>query len=86
MCQYTARDSGWGFFSATIKWSDYERVAGILEPNTSLVSYGEPNTKLFGSDLKLHDIYVLEKGKYLDTIHGTNLVINLTSEILSRSH
>ncbi len=61
MCHYTARESGWGFFSATIKWSDFERRAGVLEPQTSWVSFGGPNTKLFGSDIKLHDIHLMKK-------------------------
>ncbi|MFT6137496.1 MAG: hypothetical protein ACJASM_000295 [Salibacteraceae bacterium] len=75
-CHYTARDSGWGFFTATMKWSDYGRVAGILEPYTSLINFGGPNTKFFGSYFDLHDSFIVEKEKYLDESHGAELILN----------
>lgn len=60
MLHYTCRGSGFGFFSATIHYQDYQQTDGILVPQKANITFGSPKTKVFGKYIDLHQIEMLD--------------------------
>lgn len=60
MLHYTCRGSGFGFFSATIHYQDYQKTDGILMPQKANITFGSPKTKVFGKYIDLHQIEMLD--------------------------
>ena len=61
---YTCRESKFGFFTATIHYLDIQRNHGILEPQKSLITYGDPHNSLTGDTVVLHTIEMVEPAVY----------------------
>lgn len=61
---YTCRDSGFGFFSATIHYQDYKNVNGILESQHQTITFGGPNDRFLGSLIFLHQIDMQDSTRY----------------------
>jgi hypothetical protein len=56
---YTCRDSGFGFFTATIHYRDYAERDGFLAAQSADITFGGPKDKYFGQYIGLHHIEML---------------------------
>jgi hypothetical protein len=61
---YTCRDSGFGFFTATIHYHDYTQGDGYWVPQSADITFGGPKDRYFGQQISLHHIDMLTGPNY----------------------
>jgi len=64
---YTCRDSGFGFFTATIHYRDYVKRNGFLAAQSADITFGGPQARYFGQYIELHRIEYLGTPAYTAT-------------------